>query len=112
MQKSDGEESRVLREGGVRGEDEGVPSQPLCVYLNGQHDGHGKATKGFSTPKRDIKKTRRIPPRVTAGLQPRVAWWFPERASRLSLVHSTCGQAAKKSYFKLVSDWVTPRVAR
>lgn len=56
MQTSDGEESRALREGGVRGADEGVPSQPLCEYLNGQHDRHGKATKGFSRPKRDIKK--------------------------------------------------------
>lgn len=53
MQTSDGEESRVLRERGVRGEGEGVPSQPLCVYLNGLHDRHGKATKGFFRPKRD-----------------------------------------------------------
>lgn len=57
MQTSDGEESRALRDGGVRGEDEGVPSQPLCVYLNGQHDRHGKATKGFSRPKRDTKNS-------------------------------------------------------
>lgn len=72
MQTSGGEESRVLREGDVRREDEGVPSQPLCVYLNGQHDRHDKAAKGSSRTKRGHKKKkkrpRHIPHRVTAGL--------------------------------------------
>ena len=56
MLTSGGEESRVLREGDVRGEYNGVPSQPLRVYLNGQHDGHGKAAKDFSRTKRRHKK--------------------------------------------------------
>lgn len=85
MQTSDGEESRVLREGDVGREDEGFPSQPLCVYLNGQHDRHGKAAKGFSRTKRDTRKTRHIPRRVTAGSQPRVAWWFPAGVQAASL---------------------------
>lgn len=58
MQTSGGEESRVLREGDVRRENGGVPSQPCCVYLNGQHDRHGKAAKGFSKIKRGHKKKR------------------------------------------------------
>lgn len=32
-------------------EGEGAPSQPLCVYMNGQSYGCGKAAEGFSVPK-------------------------------------------------------------
>lgn len=52
MGASDSEGSRVLRERGVRRESEDFPSQPWCVYLNGQDDRHGKAAKRFSDPKR------------------------------------------------------------
>lgn len=52
MQTSDSEESRVLREGDVRREDdEGFPSQPLYAYLKDWHDRHGKAAKDFPGPK-------------------------------------------------------------
>lgn len=117
MLTSGGEESRVLR-GDVRREDEGVPSQPLCVYLkNGQHDRHDKAAKGSSRTKRGHKKKKKKAPPYPSQSHSRIAApgglvVFCPRAKRPSLVHSSCGRAAKKSYFKLVSDWVTPRVAR
>lgn len=82
MQTSDSEESRVLRDGDVRRETEDVPSQPLCVYLNGQSDRDGKAAKGFSDP----KKTHVVPPRVTQ--QDRDPGWlggFLQAASPLSI---------------------------
>ena len=51
MQTSDGGESCVLRDRDIRGESEDVPSQTLCVYLNGPDDRDGKAEKGSSDPK-------------------------------------------------------------
>lgn len=114
MQTSGGEESRVLGEGDVRRENDGVPSQPCCVYLNGQHDRHGKAAKDFPKSKGDIRKNASPCPSQSHSriVAPGGLVVSCPRANRPSLAHSSCGRAAKESYFKLVSDWVTPRVAR
>lgn len=75
MQTSGGEESRVLGEGDVRRENDGVPSQPFCVYLNGQHERYGKAAKGFPKIKRGNKKKRLAIP-LAESQQDRSPGWL------------------------------------